>query len=710
MERKDHTMFPAMIFRKLIVSLLIIQSLCFVIVFGAVILSTDILKNEIAVQITNGVRKDLIEGDIRSVIIALNKAKKNNFDRIGFIQDGKWKIVIPDDIDDKDVRSQNNIFHAQLKLPIHFDEEKSELIGELYFVYDRLRVIYLATIIWLMFIIVSIPIALRVKKKLINDYKNEMELKNQAAIGKITALLAHDVRKPFSQVKLILDAYDKFKSSPILLEKAKNDVEKSLKNVESMITDVMDFSREVELEVESKEIEKVIGFSIKQVFQTIKNAQIDFNYDLNCQYNPLIDEERMIRVFSNLIGNAVEAIYEIGKRNKGNIEFKSRDYIENNKRYVEIVVGNDGPSIPGEDIDKVFESFYTSGKNTGTGLGLASAKKIVKLHCGQISVRNKSGNRGVEFIIRIPASNNSSTGGEGYHSLPNNNQEILYQDDRISMNDELLKRIDSGNLTYKILMLEDEVLYRAWVKDLIIKNPILQKSVILYDVSTVEEALELLEKNKDINYGIIDIDLGKSNDGFDFLEKAKLIKDFRCIVHTNRTLDVYKEKALKLGASDLIPKPLQLESLLKLITQSSKGRNNQDKNGNKKIKVYFCDDTELIRVQYKLMCEEFMNEEKMKLSYKVFDKGEDLLAAAKRESPDIIFTDYNMRESGGKLNGYDVIREIKKVSKDIHAYLISNKPTEISRLDVKNIGGDGALNHPISNRSILKILKMSRGA
>ncbi len=153
----------------------------------------------------------------------------------------------------------------------------------------------------------------------------------QAAIGQTTAMLAHDVRKPFSKLKIILENFENFKKDSKNLETARIDIEKSIKNVESMIADIMDYSREVKLEVHPMPIVNILDFSIRQTAQSYapacagRDANISFEYNIQNKFMPLVDDERLARVFGNIIGNAIEAITQIGKKDHGIITVETRD-------------------------------------------------------------------------------------------------------------------------------------------------------------------------------------------------------------------------------------------------------------------------------------------------------------------------------------------------------------------------------------------------
>ncbi|MBF0312128.1 MAG: hybrid sensor histidine kinase/response regulator [Oligoflexia bacterium] len=384
------------------------------------------------------------------------------------------------------------------------------------------------------------------------------------AIASTTQMLAHDVRKPFASIKSVLNMLDILKDNPLQLKQAKVDIEKSIKNVESMIADIMDFSREVKLETKPQSVVSLLDFSIRQTAQGYKNAAINFKYELSNQHCPLVDDERLARVFGNIIGNGIEAITVIGAKENGNIWIKSKDSGD----WIEIVIGNDGPAFKEEDIPKLFDSFFTKGKKKGTGLGLASVQKIIYLHGGQIEARNASSGLGVEFIIKLPASAEKEFHNDDI--LPKNIQDITFKvttKDESLVNDSIKKIASSG--TVKMLLLEDEALYRASVRNTIKNAPELHKVLTLYEVHTVEDAIKVVEQEK-IEWAIVDIDLGEIKNGFDFLSEARTrFPKLKSIVHSNRCIKEDKERARNLGAIDFVPKPLELVNLIDLLSHGS---------------------------------------------------------------------------------------------------------------------------------------------
>lgn len=547
----------------------------------------------------------------------------------------------------------------------------------------------------------AVPMAIKELEDIRQNLTKYTELKvrnaTAEAIAGLTKHMAHDLRKPLSQVRVILDAFDLFKNNPSRLKAARDDIKKAINNVEGMLADVLNFSREIKLSIEPRSLAKVLNFTIRQVALSYVNANIEFVYHLNADKKPLMDEARFNRALANIIGNGIEAITIIGNKGHGTIDISTSSY-EAESSFVEIIIGNNGPLFPPGIENKLFKSFFTSGKASGTGLGLASAKKIVDLHDGEIFARNKVDGEGVEFIIRLPASEDSEE--VDMELLPMCSGDILQKQEDLKGVNALIKKME-GRI-FKIILLEDEALYRAWVKNLIQSNETLQKSVILYDANTVEEAIQLVANEKP-SHAIVDIDLGTAKNGYDFLDAVKSNATIKTIVHSNRTLEEFKQKATELGASDFIPKPLPLSSLVEFLTGEKIQAEEVPKQDNAKM-IYCCDDSQLIRDHLDFLLSEYLKDKANAFEYQIFKNGEELIKQVMKRPPILVLTDLNMKETGGQLNGYDVIKEIKRISRKTKAYLISNEPHQLSEEPTKKAGGDGALEQPLSKEVLFSLL------
>lgn len=245
---------------------------------------------------------------------------------------------------------------------------------------------------------------IQAEKRIFNLLEKEKESKKLSTIGKTTAILAHDIRRPFSQIKNLLSIINDFKDNQAFINESINQINASIKQVEDMISDILDFSREVILELEPLSSRGLITLSLWNLSKIASEKDIRFNYLFNNKYKILADKTRLSRALTNIISNAIEAVVE-----NGTIEICFYDTTLNNKKGIKIMISNNGPLIAENDLDKLFNAFFTKNKKNGTGLGLASAQKIIQLHNGTIEVINNYQNNTVEFILVLPASEDYET-------------------------------------------------------------------------------------------------------------------------------------------------------------------------------------------------------------------------------------------------------------------------------------------------------------
>jgi signal transduction histidine kinase len=106
------------------------------------------------------------------------------------------------------------------------------------------------------------------------------------------------------------------------------------------------------------------------------------------------DGEKLLRVLQNLIGNAMDALRKCEHEGKVTVCAEETD------THVVLTVEDNGPGIPEDIRETLFDPFVTKGKSEGTGLGTAIVKSIVDAHQGDIQF--KTGSMGTTFTIRLP--------------------------------------------------------------------------------------------------------------------------------------------------------------------------------------------------------------------------------------------------------------------------------------------------------------------
>lgn len=519
----------------------------------------------------------------------------------------------------------------------------------------------------------------------------------QAGMAQTTQMLAHDIRKPFSQLQVILDQFDIFKTDPAQLDSAKKEIRQSIRNIEAMLNDIMNYSREAKVDTKAVSLVPIMDFSIRQTGASIKahekTADIRIEYEFKHTFKPLMDEERMARVFCNIISNAIEAISILGKQNTGSIWIKTRDIPSSaNNGAVEITLGNDGPCFQTEDLPKLFHSFFTKGKKNGTGLGLASVEKIVSLHGGTISAHNEANGRGVAFTLSLPASTNIEDIETTW--LPLRLSDVLPHVAKVDKKenletsmDECMKALRTHNGAIKVLIIEDEALYRISMKNVLNHSDLLSNKVILHEADTVEKALNFLEKEKGITHAIVDIDLGTEKNGFDFIRLAKArFPALECMVHTNRCMQEDKTLAEQLGAAKFTSKPLGFETFAMFLAKHLIEKPNSDypagpterfntpvspsdNTESWPLRCFVAEDSHIMRLHWKSLLNKAFKDKNPHIE--VFETPEAMLKAIKEQgAPDLALSDYHFDDKS-HMTGVDLLTRVKAINPRAKLFLVS---------------------------------------
>jgi PAS domain S-box-containing protein len=216
-----------------------------------------------------------------------------------------------------------------------------------------------------------------------------------AAVGRIAAHIAHEIRNPLITVGGYARRIKQLLNNPLKnnksIGKSIEIVMREAERLEKILSNVMDFTRPLPYIREYNDINEVVTDTVeilKNVFQEKKiECKLKLKEDI-----PLIksDFNQLKQVMMNLLQNAIDAIPDQG-------EIKILTKVSDDK--VILCIQDTGEGIDEENIEHLFEPFYTT-KVTGVGLGLAIVKKIINDHSGEISVKNRD-KTGVEFRIEF---------------------------------------------------------------------------------------------------------------------------------------------------------------------------------------------------------------------------------------------------------------------------------------------------------------------
>ncbi len=402
--------------------------------------------------------------------------------------------------------------------------------------------------------------------------KNKLKIVELSAITSTIQMLAHDLRQPFSRLKMAISYFRNAKNYQEIIEILPSISEATNKDVmrmENYLNDIMTLGREISLNKIGLNIKNMLYSCLKSCFEINKNINIKIEYFFKHKFKMYADRQKIERVFINIISNAIEAI---GYKN-GKIWITTNEVELKKELYLEIIIGNSDSYIPENELDKIFDLFYTKGKSKGTGLGLAIVKKILHEHKGEVECKSDK-LKGVEFIIKIPVNNFEEDNFE--INLPENSKEFLAikESQAITLDKEqefLLAKIKMHlakqvKNKFNILILDDDDGYLNYLKSLENKiSEVMNYFNIIYH-SNVNTAVKELRKQQ-FDYFIIDIDLNDVEyNGFDFLKIISDYSESKVCIHTNRFLTSDLKKLQSTNKVDFfILKPLCLSKYLKFL-------------------------------------------------------------------------------------------------------------------------------------------------
>jgi signal transduction histidine kinase len=167
----------------------------------------------------------------------------------------------------------------------------------------------------------------------------------------------------------------------------------AVRNMENMTRELIDFSRgHTQLNLESVGVADLVR-AIEADFAGYR-PQVELQTEVFYNGSIEADRHRLLRVFSNLVRNACEAMAQSEEK-------VLRFSVTHVSGCLRFQFSDTGCGIPAQLLPRIFEPFVTHGKSNGTGLGLAISKAVIDAHGGSISV--KSSEQGTTFCVDLPA-------------------------------------------------------------------------------------------------------------------------------------------------------------------------------------------------------------------------------------------------------------------------------------------------------------------
>jgi hypothetical protein len=216
-----------------------------------------------------------------------------------------------------------------------------------------------------------------------------------SAVGEVAAMVAHEIRNPLTSIggfaRAVLRDVEKVEKTDTN-RRFLNIILEEVKRLERIVTEILGFIRPVSLKFTQTSIHEVVDQTLGMMSGEIDESKIIITKDYQSELPMVwIDLDQIRQVLLNLFRNALHAM-----KNEGMLSVIT----EASGDAVKIYISDTGEGIQPENLDKVFEAFFTT-KNTGSGLGLTICMQIIRSHGGSIEVESHPG-EGSTFIITLP--------------------------------------------------------------------------------------------------------------------------------------------------------------------------------------------------------------------------------------------------------------------------------------------------------------------
>ena len=222
--------------------------------------------------------------------------------------------------------------------------------------------------------------AIRTKKEL-------FQKERLATLGQIIATVSHELRNPLGTIRTSLYTISQKLTgkNKSLLEKQITRAERNVMRCDSIIEELLSFTRSSDLHLEETLLDDWCNEAINE-YAFPENIEISKNFSSGATTK--IDKEKIRRCLINIINNACQAMIQ-SENNEETRPLKLSIYTGYSDTNAWVEINDTGPGIPDKDIDKIFEPLYST-KTYGIGLGLPIVKQIMEQHSGGISIGNHS--------------------------------------------------------------------------------------------------------------------------------------------------------------------------------------------------------------------------------------------------------------------------------------------------------------------------------
>ena len=382
------------------------------------------------------------------------------------------------------------------------------------------------------------------KDKLAEEERQKLEsqlrqAQKMEAIGTLAGGIAHD----FNNILSIIFGYSELAMGEKDPEKCRQhlkELRKGAERAKELVSQILAFSRKTEQQKQPLQLSLIVKEALKLLRSSIPST-IEIRQNIASTGKVLADSTQIHQVIMNLCTNAYHAMRETGGTlgvSLEEIEIGPEDYVHANLspgRYLRLTVSDTGCGIDPKIIEKIFEPYFTTKKlGEGTGMGLAVVHGIVKSHHGHITVYSEPG-KGSSFHVYLPLTKEDAAVlpvEAGLEDLRGKGERILFIDD-----EESICKIAAAMLSmngYQVAIFANGALALAEF----------EKEPARFDLVITDMTMP-------------------SMTGAELAQKILAMRpEIPVILCTGQSELINREKALAMGISDYLSKPILKEKLL----------------------------------------------------------------------------------------------------------------------------------------------------
>jgi signal transduction histidine kinase len=226
--------------------------------------------------------------------------------------------------------------------------------------------------------------------------RRHLEDRHARSLERLAAGVAHEIRNPITAAKSLVQQMGEDPNAKETIAYA-NVALAELDRVERSISHLLRYARDEELDLREIRLGDVVDSALATFRDRAARLGAAIEREIDSPGPIRGDAEKLRRVVINLVGNALDAL-EQARTPQPRVRVLAGENLAGSQVWLR--VRDNGPGIPPEVRERIFDPFYTS-KQGGTGLGLALSRKIVEAHGGSLEVSSAPG-EGTELVVTFP--------------------------------------------------------------------------------------------------------------------------------------------------------------------------------------------------------------------------------------------------------------------------------------------------------------------